>query len=107
MLTDQWNEAPLGVGVDPLLPRAVSATLAIIIARLDLLDRAARDAIDPRLLWCPENAVIDEAAEDVQLAAWSDDHAAKRAKEEGRRLDQRLRSHGAKGKPTSRKGRST
>ena len=92
ILTEKWNEAPFGIGVDPELPRAISATLAILMARVDLLDRAARGTIDPRLVWRPENAAIEDEGAEVQLPAWSDEQAAREAKREWRRCRRRLRS---------------
>ncbi len=67
----------------------LSASLVVVEARLALLQRAARDAVDPHELWCHANDG-DEATPGVTLSAWSSRKIAKTAKREWKLARARL-----------------
>jgi hypothetical protein len=92
-LTQVWIDNH-GIGVDDL-PHGISAMLVVLVARLQLLDRAVRGVIDPRLAWCPENDARDVPGDphedDVRLFAWSDRALLHHLRSEWKRARRRLR----------------
>lgn len=63
---------------------SIAATLVLARQRLRLLNLVMRDAIDPSLLWCPENdpgplASTSLGERDRTFIAWSDRKIARRA----------------------------
>ena len=63
---------------------ALASMLTLIRQRLKLLSLTVRDAIDPEMLWCPENSALPvdttiQGERDRTFVAWSAHKTARRA----------------------------
>jgi hypothetical protein len=82
---------------DLALPLSIASNLVIVKERLRLIDRVVRGAVDPWLLWCPENnarhpiAGDSDDGNDVVLEPLSDEEAVRRLRREWRAAKRRLR----------------
>lgn len=94
ILTEQWKDLHLNEDDLPRLARALHATLVLVRERLTLIDRAVRDTLDPRQLFCQENEVLDELPGDdegdVVLRAWSPKKTADKLQKEADRAAHHL-----------------
>lgn len=71
-------------------PACIESISVLITERLRLLSRVIRDEVDPRLLWCPDNAVSpgiadDPEIKDIIITGWSSKRRRREAKAELRR----------------------
>jgi hypothetical protein len=88
ILADLLPDPPGEAHVGGEIPSAISATASILEARLLMLDRAMRDAIDPALVWSHANNAgpeVEGADPDITIRAWSTRKAVKMARAELRR----------------------
>ena len=83
---------------DEGLSLSIASNLTLLKERLRLIDRVVRGAVDPRVLWCPENNALpavegdSDDGGDVLLRAWSDKRAVHRLRNEWRAAKRRLRN---------------
>lgn len=110
-LHDLPAEAPI---VRREIPSAISATLAIVEARLVMLDRVVTGDVNAALLWSPANDAgpppAEDGAPDVSIAEWSDGETVRKAREELKRAKVRRDRERARRAPdgaprTRREGR--
>jgi hypothetical protein len=97
------------------IPSAISATLAIVEARLVMLDRVVTGDVNPALAWSPANDAgpppTEDGEPDIRIAEWSDGEAVRRAREELKRAKvrrdrERARPVPDRAPPTRREGRA-
>jgi hypothetical protein len=109
LLADLWFDLPHDTDAAKQIPSALSASLAVIEARLLMLDRVVTGTMDPALFWCAANdagpALRDGDEPDVHLKEWSAATAARRAREDLKRAKLR-RQHERERRARSREGRS-
>jgi hypothetical protein len=95
ILTEQWKELHLNEDDLPRLARALHATLVLVRERLTLVDRAVRDTLDPRQLFCPENEALDDFPGDegdVVLHPWSAKKTAEKLRKDADQAERRLQT---------------
>ena len=92
-LADHAFDLPEGAAAVREILSALSATIAILEARLLMLDRVIRNELDPALLWSFVNNAgkpLSEGDEpDVHLSEWSARHSVKKARQELQRAKAR------------------
>lgn len=94
LLSEQWKELHFNEDDLPRVAHALHAVSVLVRERLLLLDRGVRDTIEPRLLACEENRVVDAASDDgdVVLRPWSTKKSAERLRRAADRAERRLAS---------------
>jgi hypothetical protein len=92
-LADHAYDLPEGTPAVREVLSALSATIALIEARLLMLDRVIRDELDPALLWAFVNDASHPLREgeepDVHLTEWSTRQAVRKARLELQRAKAR------------------
>jgi hypothetical protein len=104
-LADHAFDLPEGAPAAREILSALSATMALLEARLLMIDRVIRDELDPVLLWAFVNDAgrpLSEGDEpDVHLPEWSARHALTRARQAVKRA--KGRHHREKERRAARK----
>ena len=103
LLADERHEGE----IDLQIGSAVAAVLVLSRERLRLLDRVVRDVVDPRLLWCEENAAaprsqdeLPDVERDRTFVAWSDRKTAERHLAEHKKALRRIELERSTVEPT-------
>lgn len=94
LLSEQWKELHFNEDDLPRVAHALHAVSVLVRERLLLLDRGVRDTIDPRLLACEENRVVDAPSDDgdVVLRPWSTKKTVERLRRDAERAERHLAS---------------
>lgn len=93
ILSEKWRDSHFDHEELPRLAHALHGTLVLVRERLALLDRAARDTLDPWYLFCDENEAFEESPGDdgdVILKAWSATKTADKLRKDADQAERRL-----------------
>jgi hypothetical protein len=87
VLSDHLGELPANCDRARSIPRAISATVVVLEARLMHLERVVCGEVNPGDLWSSSNdaGAADEAGEDLKIAEWSPEKTVSRARRELKR----------------------
>jgi hypothetical protein len=88
VLSDHLGELPANCDRARSIPRAISATVVVLEARLMHLERVVCGEVNPGDLWSSSNdaGAADEAGEDdLKIGEWSPEESVSRARRELRR----------------------